>query len=151
MSLVVEMLDGALLDDVVVVLGTKAERLVTGSGSATAITQWSTVNGLTADATAAGGTSYVANKFEQSASDPLSAVLVDRQGYRVLRNPQPVATFFVGQNENKQIDLSNMFGPDKMFIAGKPGTAFNSGALFAVATARTGSGAVNVTLNWEEQ
>lgn len=151
MSLVVEMLDGALLDDVVVALGTKEERLITGSGSATAISQWSTVNGLTADATAAGGTSYVANKFEQSASDPLSAVLVDRQGYRVLRSPQPVATFFVGQNENKQIDLSNMFGPDKMFIAGKPGTAFNSGALFAVATARAGSGTVNVTLNWEEQ
>jgi len=38
-----------------------------------------------------------------------------------------------------------------MFITGAPGTVYNSGALFLVATARTGSGVASATLNWEEQ
>jgi hypothetical protein len=93
----------------------------------------------------------VANKFENDPNNPLSAVLTDKQGYRTLYSPQPVATFFIGSGETKQFDLSNVFGPDKMFITGAPGTVYNSGALFLVATARTGSGVASATLNWEEQ
>jgi hypothetical protein len=78
-------------------------------------------------------------------------VLVDTQGYRTLRSPQRISTYFVGSGETKQFDLSGLFGPDKMFITGKPDTAFNSGAVFVVATARTGSGVASATLNWEEQ
>jgi hypothetical protein len=150
-SLVVEMMDTTQLDDVVITLGTREERLVPGSGTATAIAQWSSISGLTQDASQAGGLAYVANKFESSTSNPLSAVLVDQQGYRVLRNPELITSCFVGANQSRQFDLSNFFGPDKMFIAGKPGTAFNSGALFIVATSRDGTGSVDVTVNWEEQ
>ena len=110
-----------------------------------------TVSGITQSATAAGGTSYVANKFENDPTNLLSAALADKQGYRTLYSPQPVVTFFIGSGETKQFDLSNAFGPDKMFIAGMPGTVYNSGALFLVATARTGSGVASATLNWEEQ
>jgi hypothetical protein len=109
------------------------------------------VSGLTEVTGDAGGGSYVANKFEASSSDPLSAALIDSQGYRTLRDPQRVATYFIGSGETKQFDLSNLFGPDKMFITGKPGTQFNSGAVFVVATARTASGVASATLNWEEQ
>jgi hypothetical protein len=62
-----------------------------------------------------------------------------------------VATYFLGSGETKQFDLSNLFGPDKMFITGPPGTAFNTGGLFVVATARVGSGIASAMLNWEEQ
>jgi len=62
-----------------------------------------------------------------------------------------VATFFIASGDTKQFDLSSLFGPDKMFITGAPGTAFNSGALFVVATARAGSGVASATINWEEQ
>jgi len=150
-SLVAEVMDSSQLEDVVVVLGDEQERLIPGSGLTQAITTWSAVSGLTQDSSAAGGTTYVANKFEASSSDPLSAVLVDTQGYRTLRSPQRISTYFVGSGETRQFDLSTLFGPDKMFIAGKPGTLFNSGALFVVATARTGSGVASATLNWEEQ
>jgi hypothetical protein len=150
-SLVAEVMDSSQLNDVVVVLGTAEERIVPGSGATNAIVQWDAASGLTQDSSGAGGTSYVANKFEASSSDPLSAVLVDTQGYRTLRNPQRVATYFLGSGETKQFDLSNLFGPDKMFITGKPGTVFNSGALFVVATARSASGVASATLNWEEQ
>lgn len=150
-SLVAEVMDSSQLNDVVVVLGTANERIVPGSGATSAIAQWSTASGLSQDSSSAGGTSYVANKFEASSSDPLSAVLVDTQGYRTLKSPQRVATYFLGSGETKQFDLSNLFGPDKMFITGRPGTMFNSGALFVVATARTSSGVASATLNWEEQ
>lgn len=150
-SLVAQVMDSSQLNDVVVVLGTAEERIVPGSGATQAISQWTTVSGLSESTSAAGGASYVANKFEASSSDPLSAVLVDTQGYRTLRSPQRVATYFLGSGETKQFDLSNLFGPDKMFITGKPGTVFNSGALFVVATARVGSGVASATLNWEEQ
>lgn len=150
-SLVAEVMDSSQLNDVVVVLGTADERIVPGSGATSAIAQWSTASGLSQDSSSAGGTSYVANKFEASSSDPLSAVLVDTQGYRTLKSAQRVATYFLGSGETKQFDLSNLFGPDKMFITGRPGTVFNSGALFVVATARTSSGVASATLNWEEQ
>lgn len=150
-SLVAETMDSSQLNDVVVTLGTAAERIVPGSGATNAIAQWNAASGLSQDSTGAGGISYVANKFEASSSDPLSAVLVDTQGYRTLKSPQRVATYFLGSGETKQFDLSNLFGPDKMFITGKPGTVFNSGALFVMATSRTGSGVASATLNWEEQ
>jgi hypothetical protein len=38
-----------------------------------------------------------------------------------------------------------------MFITGVPGSAFNTGALFVMATARVGSGIASAMLNWEEQ
>ena len=149
-AIVAEVMDSSQLSDVVVTLGPSSALTTQGSGSTTAITTW-TVSGVTQSATAAGGTSYVANKFENDPSSPLSAVLTDKQGYRTLYSPQPVATFFIGSGETKQFDLSNVFGPDKMFITGAPGTVYNSGALFLVATARTGSGIASATLNWEEQ
>ena len=95
-SLVAEVMDSSQLNDVVVTLGTAEERIVPGSGTATAISQWSAASGLSQDYSSAGGTSYVANKFEASSSDPLSAVLIDSQGYRTLRSPQRVATYFIG-------------------------------------------------------
>ena len=150
-SLVAEVMDSSQLNDVVVTLGTAEERIVPGSGTTTAISQWSAASGLSQDSSGAGGTSYVANKFEASSSDPLSAVLIDSQGYRTLRSPQRVATYFIGSGETKQFDLSNLFGPDKMFITGRPGTINNSGALFVMATSRAASGVASVTLNWEEQ
>jgi hypothetical protein len=150
-SLVAEVMDSSQLNDVVVTLGTAEERIVPGSGTTTAISQWSAASGLSQDSSSAGGTSYVANKFEASSSDPLSAVLIDSQGYRTLRSPQRVATYFIGSGETKQFDLSNLFGPDKMFITGRPGTINNSGALFVMATSRAASGVASVTLNWEEQ
>jgi hypothetical protein len=149
--LVAELMDSSQLNDVVVALGSVEERITPGSGLTAAITQWASTSGITQSTAEAGGVVTVANKFEASSSDPLSAVLVDTQGYRTMRSPQRVATYFIGSGETKQFDLSNLFGPDKMFITGKPGTVFNSGALFVVATARVGSGVASATLNWEEQ
>jgi hypothetical protein len=62
-----------------------------------------------------------------------------------------VATYFLGADETKTFALDNVFGPDKMFITGAPNTAFNTGALFVMATARAGSGIASAMLNWEEQ
>jgi len=150
-SLVAQLMDSSQLNDVVVVQGTAEERITPNSGTTEAITSWTIVSGVSQDSAAAGGTSYVANKFEASSSDPLSAVLVDTQGYRTLRSPQHIATYFLGSGETKQFDLSNLFGPDKMYITGDPETPLNSGALFVVATARGASGVASATLNWEEQ
>jgi hypothetical protein len=154
-SLVAEVMDSSQLNDVVVASGfasgVTTPWTIPGSGGTAAIAQWDAVSGVTQNSSSAGGTTYVANKFEASSSDPLSAVLVDTQGYRVLKSPQRIGTYFLGSGETKQFDLSNLFGPDKMFITGQPGTVNNSGALFVVATARTGSGVASATLNWEEQ
>jgi hypothetical protein len=150
-SLVAQLMDSSQLNDVVVVQGTATERIIPGSGITQAVSSWTTVSGLTQDSASAGGATYVANKFEASSSDPLSAVLVDSQGYRVLKSPQRIATYFLGSGETKQFDLSTLFGPDKMYITGAPGTPLNSGALFVVATARGASGVASATLNWEEQ
>ncbi len=150
-TLVAELMNDSQLNDVVVVRGTAQERIVPGSGATVAINQWNVVSGLSQSSVEAGGSSYVANKFEASSSDPLSAVLVDTQGYRTLKSPQRIATYFLGSGETKQFNLADLFGPDKMYITGAPGTQLNSGALFVVATARGASGVASATLNWEEQ
>ena len=92
----------------------------------------------------------MAHKFE-NASDPLSAVLVDKQGFKAMPVTNRVATVFIGSGETKQFDLSHVFGPDKMFIMGAPGTGSSTGALFVMGTARVGSGVASAMLNWEEQ
>jgi hypothetical protein len=122
-----------------------------GSGATTAITTWTTSTGITLSTTAAGGSGYIAHKFEDAISDPLSAVSVDRQGTYLMPINDRVATVFIGSGETKTYDLSHVFGPDKMFITGPPGSAFNTGALFVMATSRAGSGIASAMLNWEEQ
>jgi hypothetical protein len=149
-AVVAEMLHDATLSDVTIAEGNAATVLTPGSGATKAITTW-TVSGLSQSSTAAGGTDYAAHKFEDALCDPLSAVLVDRQGSKAISIANRVATFFIGSGQTKQFDLTHVFGPDKMFITGPPGTNFNTGALFVMATARTGSGLASVTLNWEEQ
>jgi len=148
---VVEAHAGAVVSDVVLAQQPLAVRLYPGSGATQAQTSWPLSSGFTENATAAGGTDYVANKFVDSLADPLSAVLVDKQGLRVLRGGQRVATYFIGSGESRSFDLSSLFGPDKMFITGSPGSIESTGALFVVATARTASGEASASLNWEEQ
>ena len=147
-SLVVEMLDEASISDVTVLEG---DYTTPGSGIATAIPTFTTLSGLSEDSTAAGGTSYVAHKFEDALCDPLSGVLVDRQGYKVVPTTNRVATFFLGADQTKQFDLTNVFGPDKMWLTRDRNTANTYTALFVVATSRAGSGLASATLNWEEQ
>jgi hypothetical protein len=77
--------------------------------------------------------------------------MADRQGSKILSTDNRVASYFIGANETKQYDLTNVFGPDKMFITGAPGSIFNTGTLFVMATSRTGSGIASAMLNWEEQ
>lgn len=147
-AVVAELLDGATISDVTIAEGNNIDS--PGSGTISAVVSF-TASGITQSSTAAGGTSYVAHKFENSLADPLSAVMVDTQGYKVIPPDTRVATYFIGAGETKQFDLSNIFGPDKMYIAGPPDSDFNTGALFVVATARVGSGIASATLNWEEQ
>ena len=149
--LVVEGHADSVVSDVVLAEQALTTRLIPGSGSTQAQSSWPATSGMTQDSTAAGGSNYVANKFEQSLADPLSAALVDRQGQRVLRGGQRVATYFIASGESRQFDLSPLFGPDKMFITGQPGSIESTGALFVVATARTASGEASVSINWEEQ
>jgi hypothetical protein len=147
-AIVAELMDSSNISDVTVFEGTNLTTV--GSGLTRAVTAFSVVSGLTETA-ATGGASYTAHKFEDAISDPLSATLVDRQGTKAMPTDNRVATFFIGSGETKQFDLSNVFGPDKMFITGVPGSAFNTGALFVMATARVGSGIASAMLNWEEQ
>lgn len=147
-AIVAELMDSSNISDVTVFEGTNLTTV--GSGLTRAVTAFSVVSGLTETA-ATGGANYTAHKFENAISDPLSAALVDRQGTKAMPTDNRVATFFIGSGETKQFDLSNVFGPDKMFITGVPGSAFNTGALFVMATARTGSGIASAMLNWEEQ
>lgn len=147
-AVVAELMDGAAISDVTIIEGTNITTV--GSGATKALTTFTT-SGISQSAVAAGGTGYVAHKFEESASDPLSAVLLDKQGTKVMATNNRVATYFIGSGETKQFDLSNVFGPDKMFITGAPGSPFNTGALFVMATARVGSGLASAMLNWEEQ
>jgi hypothetical protein len=144
------MLHDATISDVTIAEGNYTLVLTPGSGATREVSAW-TVSGLTQSSVAAGGTDYAAHKFEDALCDPLSAVLVDRQGSKAISTANKLATFFIGSGQTKQFDLSHVFGPDKMFITGPPGTDFNTGALFVMATARTGSGLASVTLNWEEQ
>lgn len=151
LRVVVEGHADSVVSDVVIATGALATRLTPGSGSTQAQTAWPLSSGYTESSAAAGGTNYIANKFEGSATDPLSAALVDKQGYRVLKGGQRIATYFVGSGESKQFSLDSLFGPDKMFITGQPGSIESTGALFVVATARTASGEAMASINWEEQ
>lgn len=151
LRVVVEAHPGSIVSDVVIAQQPLATRLIPGSGTTQAQTSWPLVSGMTENATAAGGTSYIANKFENSLADPLSAALADRQGYRTLRGGQRVATYFIGSGESRSFDLSPLFGPDKMFITGQPGSIESTGALFVVASARTASGEASASITWEEQ
>jgi hypothetical protein len=146
-AVVAELMDGATISDLTIFEGTNITTV--GAGAAKAIPTFTT-SGLS-QTPAAGGTDYVAHKFENAISDPLSAVLVDRQGLKAMPVTSRVATVFIGSGETKQFDLTHVFGPDKMFITGPPGSAFNTGGLFVVATARVGSGIASAMLNWEEQ
>lgn len=147
-AVVAELMDGATISDVTIFETNNISTV--GSGATKAITTFA-VSGVSQSSTAAGGTGYIAHKFEDALADPLSAVVVDRQGSKVMPTSDRVATYFIGANETKTYDLSNVFGPDKMFITGPPGSAFNTGALFVMATARVGSGIASAMLNWEEQ
>lgn len=146
-AIVAELMDGGSLSNVVIAEGNFT---TVGSGATKAITTF-TLSGVTQSTTAAGGSGYIAHKFENALADPLSAVLVDRQGSYVIPTDNKVATYFIGANETKTFALDNVFGPDKMFITGAPNTAFNTGGLFVMATARSGSGIASAMLNWEEQ
>jgi hypothetical protein len=145
-AVVAELMDEATISDLTIFEGSNFQTV--GSGATRALPTF-TVSGLS-QTTAAGGTDYIAHKFE-NASDPLSAVLVDKQGLKPMSTTNRVATIFIGSGETKQFDLSHVFGADKMFITGAPGSAFNTGALFVVAAARVGSGVASAMLNWEEQ
>jgi len=151
MRVVVEGHPGSVVSDVVIAQQPLATRLVPGSGTTQAQASWPLASGITQSSTAAGGSNYVANKFENSLADPLSAALADRQGYRTLRGGQRVATYFIGSGDSRSFDLSPLFGPDKMFITGQPGSIESTGALFVVATARTASGEASASITWEEQ
>jgi hypothetical protein len=146
-AVVAELMDGATIRDVVIAEGDFG---TPDSGATKAITTF-TVSGVSQSAVAAGGTDYIAHKFEDALADPLSACIVDRQGSYTMPVDNRVATYFLGADETKFFDLNNVFGPDKMFITGPPGSQFNTGALFVMATARAGSGIAGATLNWEEQ
>jgi hypothetical protein len=147
-AVVAELMDGGSISDVTIFEGTSIA--TPGNGATKAIVTF-TASGVSQSSIDAGGTDYTAHKFEASVSDPLSAVLVDKQGSKTISTANRVATYFIGSGETKQFDLSNVFGPDKMFITGAPGTQFNTGALFVMATARVGSGIASAMLNWEEQ
>lgn len=146
-AVVAELMDGGSISNVVIAEGAFG---TVGSGATKAVVDF-TLSGITQSTTAAGGSGYIAHKFEDALADPLSAVLVDRQGSYVIPTDNKVATYFLGADETKTFSLDNVFGPDKMFITGAPGTAFNTGALFVMATARSGSGIASAMLNWEEQ
>jgi hypothetical protein len=146
-AVVAELMDGANISDLTIFEGTAISTV--GAGATKTIPTFTT-SGVS-QASAAGGTDYVAHKFENAISDPLSAVLVDRQGLKAMPITSRVATVFIGSGETKQFDLTHVFGPDKMFITGPPGSVFNTGGLFVVATARVGSGIASAMLNWEEQ
>jgi hypothetical protein len=148
-SLIAEVMPNSSVSDVVVAGGSAPGLTMPGSGFTQAIAQWTTISGLTQDSSSAGGVTYSANKFEGSSSDPLSAVLVDKQGYRVLKNPEKVGTYFVQAGESKQFDLTGLFKPEKMFLTGRYDAG--NGALFVVATARNASGVATVNLDWVEQ
>lgn len=146
-ALVVEAMDDASLSDVTVL---EDAYTTPGSGISTGIAAFTTLSGITESSTAAGGTTYVAHKFEDALCDPLSGVLVDRQGYKVVSTTNRLATFFLGADQTKQFDLSHAFGPDKMWLTTEP-FSLSKRSLFVVATSRGGNGIASAMLNWEEQ
>lgn len=147
-GVVAELMDGASIGDITIIETANVE--TPGSGATKALTSF-TLSGASETSIIAGGSNYVAHKFESSPADPLSGAVVDVQGYKTMPESSRVATYFISAGETKRFDLTNLFGPDKMYIAGPPSGLSNSGGLFVMATARAGSGEANVTLNWEEQ
>jgi hypothetical protein len=107
-SIVAELMDSSQVNNVVIASGSTESLVIQGSGFINAINTWTT-SSLTQSSTAAGGTNYITSKFENNPLEPLSAVLVDKQGYFVPRSPQTVATFFLGAGQMKQfvIDFIN--------------------------------------------
>ena len=150
LRVVAELQDNASVTDVLYTTTSEANITIPGSGTSNTLTYWG-ASGVTQSSTSAGGITYVGSVFEDSQSRANSAALIDTKGYRVLNNPNRVATYFVQSGEAVQFDLSPIFGPDRMFIGGTPGTPQNTGALFVTASARNGSGYITATLDWEEQ
>lgn len=146
-ALVVEMMDNASVSDVTILEG---DYTTPGSGISTGIAAFTTLSGITESSTAAGGANYIAHKFEDALCDPLSGVLVDRQGYKVVSTANRLASFFLGADQTEQFDLSHVFGPDKMWLTTEPFSSFKR-SLFVVATSRGGNGLASAMLNWEEQ
>jgi hypothetical protein len=150
LRVVAELQDNASVTDVLYTTATAANMLLPGSGTSNTLPTW-TASGVTQTSVSAGGITYVGSVFENAPNRVNSAALVDTKGYRVLSNPNRVATYFIQSGEAVQYDLSPVFGADRMFIGGTPGTVENTGALFVTAAARTGSGYITATLDWEEQ
>jgi len=149
-KVVAELQDNASVQDVLYTTTAEANITIPGSGSIFTFPLW-TVSGVTQSDALAGGDTYAASKFEDAQNKLNPAATVDKQGYRVLQSPNRVATYYVQSGEAVQYDLSPIFGPDRMFIGGVPGTVENTGALFVTASARNGSGYISASLDWEEQ
>lgn len=152
-SLVVEMMDSSSMEDITIFEGNWEAQ---GSGIVTSITAFDQVSGLTENTALAGGSSYVAHKFEGLASNPLSAALVDVQGYKVMSTSQSVVSYFLGANQTKEFDLRQFFGPSRMFTPRRsvdvPLSASNrQDAIFVVATSLGNSGSASASIIWEEQ
>jgi len=147
---IVQLQDNSSLSDVVYTTVPAGDLQTPGLGASIAVQNWF-ASGITASDAAAGGDTYQASKFVLDPNNPLAAALSDKEGYRVLESPEKVASYFVGSGQSINYDLTPIFGPDRRFISGVPGSPFNTGAVYVTAKARTGSGYLNATLNWEEQ
>ena len=150
LRVVAELQDNATVTDVLYTTAPESVITLPGSGTSVTLPTW-TASGVTQTSAAAGGITYVGSVFENAPNRVNSAAMIDTKGYRVLDTPNRVATYFVQSGEAVQYDLSPVFGSDRMFIGGTPGTIENTGALFVTASARNGSGYVTATLDWEEQ
>lgn len=150
LRVIVQLQDNSSLSDVVYSTVPASDLEREGYGQTIAIQNW-LASGIAVSAVAAGGDTYQSSKFTLNPTTPLAAALSDKKGYRVLESPEKVASYFVGSGEALNFDLSPIFGPDRRFISGIPGSPFNTGAVFITAKARTASGYINATLNWEEQ
>ena len=150
LRVIVQLQDNSSLSDVVYSTVPAADLQTEGYGETVAVQNWF-ASGIAVSDVAAGGDTYRASKFILDSTTPLAAALSDKEGYRVLESPEKVSTYFVGSGESLNFDLSPIFGPDRRFISGIPGSPFNTGAVFVTAKARTASGYINATLNWEEQ
>ena len=150
LRVIVQLADNSSLSDVVYTTVPESDLQTAGLGSSVAVQNWF-ASGITSSDVAAGGDTYRASKFVLDPNNPLAAALSDKEGYRVLESPEKVASYFVGSGQSINYDLTPIFGPDRRFISGVPGSPFNTGAVYVTAKARTGSGYLNATLNWEEQ
>ena len=82
--------------------------------------------------------------------DSLSAAAVDNQNLRVLRESTVRDTFYIGQDETKEVDLTKIFNIDRNVIT--PDNQ-NIEATFLVAKKLDSgaSGEIEATLNYKEQ